>query len=269
MTKSDQFAVAAIGVCALLFAVAAGSAEASPPSEPAAGPKPSDAPEADPLPEYELTQPNVIAAIIEFVEQGQKTKLQSVVIKSLSAPLAMRAYVIAALESVPAQLKADAEFVKQFERDESKRIAAIQAVNDRNDAIVRATETLVVTVVTKVNAIAGAVVAIGVALGEAARTIIARVEGIPKRSAAEQIYPLREGYGMRRGVLFQPDLPYVTRGEIELSDKVRKRWLADSEQSQAFAELPELQRGTELRFAPRWNDYAQAVKKLQEKGIEP
>ncbi len=269
--KNSQVAAAAIGVGLLLLVLSSERADAAEGSaeKPLDQVKPDQAAaESDPLPEYPLTQPNVIAAVVEFIENGQTSKVTSVVVKSLTGPAAMRAYVVAALASVPAQLKADLEFIRQFEKDEAKRLAAVEAINDRNNAIIRATETVVVTVVTKVNAVAGAVVAIGVALGEAARTIVTKMVGLPKRSAAEQIYPLREGYGLRRGVLFQPNLPYVTRGEIELADKVRSRWLAEASVSAWFQSLPELPQDTELRFAPRWDDYAAAVKKLQDKGIE-
>jgi len=268
--KQRDLAIAAVGAGLLLLMLTSSESEAVPTEQagPDKQPAPPEAIEADPLPEYALTQPNVIAAIVEFTESGQSVKVKSIAIKSLTAPAPMRAYVLAALSAVPGQLKADADFVRQFEKDESRRIAALEALKDRDDAIIRATEAVVVSVVTKVNAVAGAAVALGVALLEAGRTIVAKVAGIPRRSGADQIYPLYEGPVLRRGVLFQPDLAYITRGEIELSDKVRGRWLDEAANDPWFAALPSLPKGTELRFAPRWSDWSSAVSKLKEKGID-
>lgn len=271
MKQSHQVFFGLLGLGALLLL--GSSSEASErqvkdaPKDAPSVPPPKEAPETDPLPEYELTQPNVIEAITEFTESGQTDKVKSVVVKSLSAAPSMRAYVVAALSAVPAQLRADLAFIKQFDIDEAARIAAIKAQEKKTDAIVAATESAVVAVVTKVNAVAGAVLALGVALGEAAKGIIRNQLPIEARRGADQIYPIREGYGMRRGVLFQPDLPYITRGEIELSDKVRKRWIDESAEELWFAALPELPSGTALRFAPRWDDYRNAVAKLRANGI--
>lgn len=269
MTKSNQLALGALGL-GLLFLVLTTDSDTSsqpeppkPPDEPPPVPKSEEAPpESDPLPDYPLTQQNVIAAITEFTEHGQTTKFKSVVVKALSAPLGLRAYVVAAIGAVPEQLKADLVFVKQFEKDEGARVARIEAERKKEEAIIRATESAVVVVVTKVNAIAGAVVALGVALGEAARELIRYLGTNPPRRGEDQIYPGYEGNGVRRGVSFAPNLPYITKAEIDLADKVRRRWVEESNRDEVFLSLPEVPKGTAFRFAPRWDDFQAAAKKL-------
>lgn len=272
--KRSEVALLGLGVFALLALSGSSSAPEpvpqAPQTEPAKPPKPKTEAPVDPLPEYPLTQQNIVEAITEFAETGATPKVHSMLAKSVApgASPALRAYFVATLKAVPEQLKADLAFVREFARSEEEISNRIAAEQKRNDAIIRVSESVVTTVVTAVNAAAGALVAVALAVFEAGRSIVQLGIGpLPRREAKDQIYPFFEGPVLRRGVSFQPDLPYITRGERELSDKVRLRWVAESQEDPWFLALPSLPERTALRFAPRWSDFSDAVKQLKANGI--
>ena len=276
--KRSEVAILGLGVGVFALLAMSGSSSAAEPEpqvpqpEPAKPPRPKTEapPPEDPLPEFPLTQQNIVDAIIEFAEDGKTLKVNSMLAKSVApgSPPALRAYFAATLKAVPEQLKDDVAFVRDFARSEEELQNRIAAEQKRNDVIFRVVESTVTTVVTKVNAAAGAVVAAAAALLEAGRSIVQYAIGpLPRREAKDQLYPFFEGPVLRRGVSFQPDLPYITRGERELSDKVRLRWVAESQEDSWFLALPTLPERTTLRFAPRWNDFTDAVKQLKANGI--
>lgn len=277
--KRSEVAILGLGVGVFGLLALSGSSSAAEPEaqasqpDPVKPPKPeqkTEAPPEDPLPEFPLTQQNIVDAITEFAETGKTLKVNSMLAKSVApgASPALRAYFAATLKAVPEQLKDDVAFVREFARSEEELQNRIAAEQKRNDVIFRVVESTATTVVTAVNAAAGAVVAAAAALFEAGRSIVQYAIGpLPRREAKDQIYPFFEGPTVRRGVSFQPDLPYITRGERELSDKVRLRWVAESQEDAWFLALPTLPERTTLRFAPRWKDFQDAVKQLKANGI--
>ena len=223
----------------------------------------------DPLPELPLNQSTIVDAITTFAETGEAIKMQACLAKSVAKGTspALRAYFVATLKAIPEQLKADLDFIKDFTKSEKEVADRIAAETKRNDAIIRVTESTATAVVSAVNAAAGAVVAAALAIFEAARSITLLAVGpLPRREAKDQIYQLIEGPTLRRGVLFQPNLPYITKGERDLSDGVRARWIAQSDASEWFLALPTVAPGASLRFAPRWDDFSAAVQQLQANG---
>ena len=274
--KRSEVAILGLGVGVFALLALSGSSSAAEPEAQASQPDPVKPPQqktaapVDPLPDYPLNQQNIVEAITDFAETGATTKVNSMLAKSVApgASSALRAYFAATLKAVPEQLKDDLAFVREFARSDEEIRNRIAAEQKRNDAIIRVSESIVTTVVTAVNAAAGALVAAAAAVFEAGRSIVQLGIGpLPRREAKEQIYPFFEGPTVRRGVSFQPDLPYITRGERELSDKVRLRWVAESQEDAWFLALPTLPERTTLRFAPRWNDYTDAVKQLKANGI--
>lgn len=261
-----------LGVAAI-FALLSGSDEESsqespPPSEQT---KPKAQPIEDPLPEYALSQQNISDAITDFAERGEELKMKACLAKSVApgASPALRAYFVAALSAIPKQLKADLDFIADFTKSDKEVRARIAAETKRNEAVIRVAESTITVVAGAINAVAGAVAVAVVALFEAGRQItLLAVGDLPRREAKDQIYQLVEGPTVRRGILFQPDLPYITKSERDLSDAVRSRWIAESSADRWFQALPEIPTGTTFRFAPRWDDFANAVQQLKAKGHE-
>ena len=260
-----------LGVAAVFALLAGSDDESSQESSPRSEQPKAQPPIEDPLPEYALSQRNISEAITAFAESGEELKMKACLAKSVApgASPALRAYFVAALSAIPKQLKADLDFIADFTKSDKEVRARIAAETKRNEAVIRVAESTITAVAGAINAVAGAVAVAVVALFEAGRQItLLAVGDLPRREAKDQIYQLSEGPTVRRGILFQPDLPYITKGERDLSDAVRSRWISESSADRWFLALPEIPTGTTFRFAPRWDDFANAVQQLKAKGHE-
>lgn len=268
-----------------LFAVTRSAKAAAPaqpgddPSQPPAPPSSDDSDGSpappkdlvDPLPEFPLSQQSIIEALIDALKTGQTLKLRSVMAKSKTASFALRAYLLAALEAVPAQMKEDAQFVRDFAQGEAERIERMN-----NDPSLKSLGQF--TSLTKA-------LQVGIAslLPYFGKTTLAasdllwgaisdhyydqNLDASKARKGEDQIIPGYEGTGIRRGVRFTPDLPYIMPAERALADQVRNRWYRESESNEIFQSLPPVPAKTAFFHAPTYQNLLDAISKLREDGV--
>lgn len=281
MKTTNRLVLGALGIGALFVLLSADSSdEPESPKEPTDKPKPAPPPTptppkpaqpVDPLPEYPLSQQSIIEALVDGLKDGQTMKLRSVVAKSSTASPALRAYLLASMNAVPVQMKADAQFVKDFSAKEGERLERL-----RNDPDIKSLNRYVHTTKALQADVAALIPQFGKTVLALSNLIFGAItdhfydpnlDGSKPRKGEDQIIPGYEGRGIRRGVRFTPDLPYVSKAERALADKVRDRWYVESDSSALFQQLPSVPDKTTFLYAPTYQDFLDAIDKLRIDGI--
>lgn len=274
--KTNQLIAGAVGVGLLLLVLAANGAEESetsqaPKDKPSPPPRNNASPPVDPLTEYPLSQQSIIEALVDGLEAGQTMKLRSVMVKAKSASFSLRAYLLAAMQAVPAQMKSDAQFVKDFAAKEAERLKRLE-----NDPTYKFLKRFTSTTKALQGDVASMIPVFGKSMLAISDLIFGSIfdayydgnlDASKARRGEDQIIPGREGYGVRRGVRFTPDLPYILPAERALADKVRDRWYTESDSNEVFQSLPTVPTKTAFRYAPTYQDFLDAISKLREDGV--
>ncbi len=275
MKKSNQLALGALGFGLLFLVLTADSdspsqsAEPKAPDEPPPVPKAKEAPpgvaapekpKRDPLPDFELTQGNIVLAILEYLEHDWPEKMQSMIIKANARKTDdFMAYIIACLKRFPIYLREEMLFLKTEDRvhkkDRDERTQKIKMSRD-----VEAGLETTMNVVPVVGPLLSALMKVG--FGAMYDWLEKDSQG---RVAEDQILPAYEGVGLLKGISFDvgPEVPNLNRADQIKRSEIRNRWWEAKDQDEVFATLPTVPKKQAFRFAPTYSDFVSAVESLR------
>lgn len=274
MKKSNQLALGALGIGLLFLVLTADSDAPSQSADPKAPdepppPKPEEAPpgvaapekpKRDPLPDFELTQGNIVLAILEYLEHEWPEKMQSMIIKANSRKTDdMLAYILACLKRFPIYLREEKLWLnveeKVHKKDRDERRDIIAEGRDREAKL---------EAVMNVVPVVGPLLAAAMNIGFGALYDWLEKDG-QGRVAEDQILSTYEGVGLLKGVSFDvgPEVPNLNREDQIKRSEIRNRWWQEKDNNESFAQLPVVPRKKAFRFAPTYSDFVSAVESIR------
>jgi len=211
---------------------------------------------------YELSQINIVNAVLEYFEHRWEDKLLSVIFKAKSHVngRAWFGYVVACMRRFVITLREDALYI-----DKEEPIFA-EWIKTRKAKIAETRDNL-----NGVESAMGSIPVVGQALAAvlniADNALISWASEEKGRTAVDQLLPVYEGVGIIKGISFMPgsEMPNLNAVDQSKRAKVTKQWLIESERNIYFSVLPVVPDRTEFRYAPSYGDFAVAVDELERK----